>query len=156
MNNRKLELWVGLFVSLAIASLLMMAIQVSGLSNFYRHESGYTILAPFDNIGGLKAKSKVTIAGVTIGRVTKISLTVDQYGEYHAMVEIFINSDFNKIPSDSSAKILTAGLLGDNYIGITPGNASDYLKEGDKVQFTTQALLLEDLISKFAVGGKKE
>jgi len=155
VNNRKLELWVGVLVVLAIASLLFMAIQVSGLSNFYRRESGYTVIAAFDNIGGLKSKSKVTIAGVTIGRVTDISLSIDEYGEYHAMVQLFINSDFNKVPSDSSAKILTAGLLGDNYIGVVPGSAQDYLKQGDKVQFTTQALLLEDLISKFAVGGKK-
>lgn len=155
MNSRKVELWVGLFVLLAIASLLMMAIQVSGLSNFYRKEDGYTVIAPFDNIGGLKVKSKVTIAGVTVGRVTNITLVVDQYGEYHAVAEFFIYSTYSKIPSDSSAKILTAGLLGDNYIGLIAGNAADFLKEGDKIQFTSQALLLEDLISKFAVGGKK-
>ena len=155
MNSKKLELGVGFFVLLAIAALLMLAIQVSGLSNFYRKETGYTVSAAFDNIGGLKVKSKVTISGVTIGRVTSIALESDQYGEYHAITELFIDSGFEKIPADSSAKILTAGLLGDNYIGLVPGNAQDNLKSGDKIQFTTQALLLEDLISKFAVGGKK-
>jgi phospholipid/cholesterol/gamma-HCH transport system substrate-binding protein len=155
MNSRKLELLVGFFVLVSMASLMMLVMQVSGLSSFYRKEAGYTVTAAFDNVGGLKVKSKVSIGGVTIGRVTSISLAINTYGEYQAIANLFIESNFDKIPSDSAAKILTAGLLGDNFIGIVPGNAQDSLKPGDAVQFTSQALLLEDLISKFAVGGKK-
>lgn len=152
MKSRKLEIWVGLFVVLSIASFLMLSLQVSGLSNFYSAKSGYTVKAYFANIGGLKNRSKVTVSGVTIGRVVSIELEEDSYGQYQAVVSFVINTEFNKIPADSSAKILTAGLLGDNYIGIVPGHADKFLQEGSSIDFTTQAVLLEDLISKFATG----
>lgn len=153
MKTRVIEFWVGLFVILGIASLLMLALQVSGLADFYKKENGYKIKAQFTNIGSLKVRSKVTIGGVTIGRVTDIKLDVNEFEEYNAIVEISINNDVNKIPKDSSAKILTAGLLGDNYIGIIPGQDEEFLKQGDTIVLTSQALILEDLISKFAVGG---
>jgi phospholipid/cholesterol/gamma-HCH transport system substrate-binding protein len=155
MKLNRFEIWVGFFVVLGIASLLMLALQVSGLSNFYNTESGYEVKASFANIGGLKVRSKVTISGVTVGRVVSIALDQNQYGEYNALVTLSINDHFNKIPEDSSAKILTAGLLGDNYIGIVPGQAEEYLKNGSTLELTSQAMLLEDLISKFAVGGEK-
>jgi phospholipid/cholesterol/gamma-HCH transport system substrate-binding protein len=152
MKSRKLEIWVGLFVVLSIASLLMLALQVSGLSNFYSAKAGYTVKAYFANIGGLKVRSKVTVSGVTIGRVESIELEENSYGEYQAVVSFIIDSDFSKIPADSSAKILTSGLLGDNYIGLVPGHSDKFLQEGSAIEFTTQAVLLEDLISKFATG----
>ena len=153
MKIKRIEVWVGLFVVMGIAALLMLALQVSGLSDFYNVRKGYTVYASFTNIGGLKIRSKVTISGVTIGRVVGVSLQANNYGEYHALVELSIDSSINKIPDDSSAKILTAGLLGDNYIGIVPGQSKEFLHEGSTIELTSQALLLEDLVSKFAVGG---
>lgn len=156
MKNRKIEIWVGLFVVSGVASLLMLALQVSGLADFYSSKQGYNVKAAFSHIGGLKARSKVTISGVTIGRVTDITLHQNEYGDFQAMVNLSIDENYNTIPSDSSAKILTAGLLGDNYIGITPGQDEEYLQEGDVIYLTSQAILLEDLISKFAVGSSDD
>lgn len=153
MKIKRLEVWVGLFVVLGIASLLMLALQVSGLSDFYSEDQGYSVKAAFSNIGGLKVRSKVTIGGVTVGRVMGIALQQNEYGEYQAIVSLSIDKRFTNIPEDSSAKILTAGLLGDNYVGIVPGQAPDFLQQGSVIELTSQAILLEDLISKFAVGG---
>jgi len=153
MKIKRIEVWVGLFVVMGIAALLMLALQVSGLSDFYDGHKGFRVKASFSNIGGLKVRSKVTISGVTIGRVMNISLHQNTYGEYEAMVELSIDDSLNKVPDDSSAKILTAGLLGDNYIGIVPGQSTTFLHEGSTIDLTSQALLLEDLVSKFAVGG---
>lgn len=155
MKNRTLEIWVGLFVILSIAAFLMLALQVSGLSDFYSVKKGYTVKAAFSNIGGLKVRSKVTISGVTVGRVMDISLVANQYGEYQALVLLSIEKDLRNLPEDSSAKILTAGLLGDNYIEIIPGQADKFLTEGSTIELTSQAVLLEDLISKFASGGNE-
>lgn len=152
MKSRKIEIWVGLFVVLSIAALLMLALQVSGLSNFYNVKDGYIVNASFANIGGLKNRAKVTICGVTIGRVLGITLDRNEYGDYQADVRFSIDQSMQKIPTDSSAKILTAGLLGDNYIEIVPGHADTYLKDGSTIELTSQAVLLEDLISKFATG----
>ncbi len=151
-KGRRVEIWVGFFVVLGIASLLMLALQVSGLSAIYSVKDGYKVKAYFTNIGSLKPRSKVTICGVTVGRVLSINLTTNEYSEYLALVEISLYQNFNEIPIDSSAKILTAGLLGDNYIEIIPGNADEYLMEESVIELTSQAVLLEDLISKFATG----
>lgn len=150
MKTKIIEFWVGLFIILGICSLLMLALQVSGLTDLYS-EKGYTLKAVFKNIGGLKTKSKVTINGVKIGTVSKISLIYDEFNEYHALVEMDINKSYRNLPKDSSAKILTAGLLGDNYVGIEPGMEDVFLKANDVIELTQQAVLLEDLISKFAV-----
>ena len=152
MKIKKIEVWVGLFVLLGITALLMLALQVSGLGDFYNSDSGYTVKAGFNNIGGLKVRSKVTISGVTIGRVTGIELQQKEYGEYEALVIMSIDKKMNKIPADSAAKILTSGLLGDNYVSVEPGQAEEFLQNGSVIELTSQALLLEDLISKFAVG----
>ncbi len=151
MKTKIIEFWVGLFVILGICSLLMLALQVSGLTSIYQ-EKGYSLKALFKNIGGLKVKSKVTINGVKIGTVVKINLVHDEFNEYQALVEMNINKAYNNLPKDSSAKILTAGLLGDNYVGIEPGMEDTFFKPGDVIELTQQAILLEDLISKFAVG----
>ena len=152
MKSRKIEIWVGLFVVLAVAALLMLALQVSGLSDFTFHQQGYTVKAEFTNIGGLKARSKVVISGVTIGRITGIELEKNAYEEFVAMVSMNIFDEFNDIPNDSSAKILTSGLLGDNYISLDPGHSDEYLKQGSVIELTSQAVILEDLISKFLTG----
>lgn len=151
MKMRTVEISVGLFVILGIASLLMLALQVSGLSDFYRADSGYKIKAVFQNIGGLKVRSKVTVGGVRIGRVTAILLEQNKLHEYQPVVEMSIDTKVNNLPKDSSAKILTAGLLGDNYVGIELGQEEEFLAEGDTITLTSQAMVLEDLISKFAV-----
>lgn len=156
MKMKRIEVWVGLFVVLGICALLMLAIQVSGLGDFYSAKQGYTVKAAFTNIGGLKVRSKVTIGGVTVGRVMDIELQQNSYDEYQAVVSMSIDDRVQKISADSSAKILTAGLLGDNYIGIVPGQSEEFLQEGSTIELTSQALLLEDLISKFAVGGNKD
>ncbi len=118
MKSRKIEVWVGLFVLLSIAALLMLALKVSGLSDFDTVKRGFEVKASFTNIGGLKGRAKVTICGVTIGRVTSIKLERNEYGEYQAQILMSLNTDMQEIPTDSSAKILTSGLLGDNYIEI--------------------------------------
>lgn len=152
MKTRTVEIWVGFFVVLGMASLLMLALQVSGLSSFYTNDNGYKLTAIFQNIGGLKVRSKVTLGGVKIGRVTAIVLQQNEYKEYQPVVEMTISSTVKNLPKDSTAKILTAGLLGDNYIGIEPGHDDKFLENGDMITLTSQALLLEELISKFAVG----
>lgn len=149
MKNRTIEISVGLFVVFGILSLLMLAMQVSGLSNSFREDKGYRVTAVFENIGGLKVRSKVTMAGVKIGRVTNVTLDRD---DYYALVEMSIDPMYNNIPSDSEAQILTSGLLGDNYIGIKPGfEEKHFLKDGDHIDDTrtNSAVVLEDLISKF-------
>lgn len=154
MKTRNLEIWVGIFVVLSVAAFLLLALQVSGLGCLYSNGNSYTVTAAFENIGALKPRSKVTISGVTVGRVESISLKVNEYGEYQAIVAINIDADFSKVPDDSSAKILTAGLLGDNYISIVPGHSENFLKNDSKIELTSQAVLLEDLISKFATAGE--
>ena len=152
MKTRTVEIWVGFFVVLGIASLLMLALQVSGLGSFYQRDEGYKISASFQNIGGLKVRSKVTLGGVRIGRVTAINLKQNEYKEYQPVVEMKISSAVKNLPKDSTAKILTSGLLGDNYVGIESGQDDKFLEDGDFITITSQALLLEELISKFAVG----
>ncbi len=156
MKSRKIEIWVGLFVVLSAAAMLLLALQVSGLSDFYTRKQGYMLRAEFTNIGGLKVRAKVTISGVTIGRVTDIQLVQNPYGEYQAMVHLSIEKNIHNIADDSVAKILTSGLLGDNYIEIVPGHSQSYLREGSLIELTSQAVLLEDLISKFATGNGKQ
>ena len=151
MKMRTVEIWVGCFVVLGITALLMLALQVSGLGSFYQRDEGYKVYAVFQNIGGLKVRSKITIGGVRIGRVSKIQLKQNEYKEYQPVVEMTINSHVKNLPKDSTAKILTAGLLGDNYVGIDPGRDEAFLENGDMITLTSQALLLEELISKFAV-----
>lgn len=145
MNRKTLELWVGLFVAAGILALAMLAFKVGNLATADVRDA-YTLKARFDNIGGLKVKSPVTMAGVRIGRVTDI--TFDN-GRYQAVVTMSIDGRYQKIPSDTSASILTSGLLGEQYVGLEPGGAEDYLKDGDTVQLTQSALVLEKMIGQF-------
>lgn len=145
MNRKTLELWVGLFVAAGILALAMLAFKVGNLATADVRDA-YTIKARFDNIGGLKVKSPVTMAGVRIGRVTDI--TFDN-GRYQAVVTMSIDGRYQKIPRDTSASILTSGLLGEQYVGLEAGGAEDYLRDGDTLQLTQSALVLEKMIGQF-------
>lgn len=151
-GERVIELSVGLFLMLAIMSLMVLAFKISGLTNFFKVE-GYEISAVFDDIGQLKVRAPIKIGGVTIGEVTHIQL--DPH-EYRAIVNMRIAKNINDIPEDSVATILTAGLLGDNYIAITPMYSSVFLKNGGLIQETHSAMILENLIGQllFKVGNK--
>jgi phospholipid/cholesterol/gamma-HCH transport system substrate-binding protein len=143
MNNRKsLELWVGLFVAAGIFALAMLAFKVGNLTSADVVD-GYKVTGHFDNVGGLKVKAAVTMAGVRIGRVS--SITFDS-NKYQAVVSMNIDGRYKNIPKDSSASILTSGLLGDQYIGIEPGGDDVSLGNGDEFMRTQSALLLEKLV----------
>ena len=148
MRSQNIELAVGLFVLAAIGALLMLSIRVAGLSDITTGKNGYLITADFSNVGGLKVRSRVSIAGVPVGRVTHISL--DQ-NSFTARVTMMLDPDANHIPDDSQASILTSGLLGDNYVGLTPGFSDKVLVTGGHVPLenTNSALVLEQLISHF-------
>src|SRR5690349_6053254 len=126
MQKRTIEIAVGIFFLLGIAAFIMLAVKVSGLSDAYESREGYTIRAIFENVGSLKPRAKVTIAGVQVGRV--LSIEFDK-AEYAAKVVMFLNQGVNNLPDDTKANILTAGLLGDNYISLTPGFSETFLKE---------------------------
>jgi phospholipid/cholesterol/gamma-HCH transport system substrate-binding protein len=147
MEKRALEFWVGVFVLAGILALIMLAFKVGNLTSS-DVSNAYTVEAKFENIGGLKVKSPVTMAGVRIGRVTGVSFDKKTY---QAVVELSIDGRYKNIPDDSSASILTSGLLGEQYIGITPGGSEDYLKQGDRILLTQSALVLENLIGQVMV-----
>ena len=145
LPQRLIESLVGLFLLLAILALAVLAFKVSGLTNLFPDKS-YTVTAAFDDIGGLKVRAPVKIGGVQIGEVSDIQL---DSVTFRATVKMRIRDQFNDIPDDSSAGILTAGLLGDNYIAITPMYNKTFLKEGSQIQLTHSAMILEKLIGQF-------
>ena len=145
MQIRSMEIIVGAFMLAGIISLAVLAVKVSGF-NVGTETNTYTIYARFENIGGLVNRSKVSISGVVIGRVVNIKL--DQ-GTYAALVRMEINRDVDTISSDTTAAILTDGLLGGKYIGLILGAEEEYLANGDEILDTQSALVLEELIGKF-------
>lgn len=145
MYTRMTEIAVGLFVAAGLAALLMLAMKVSNLGAFSDTE-GYTISARFENIGGLKVRSPVRLGGVRIGRVSAIGYDQD---EYQAVVEMTIGHDYDRLPTDTAANIFTAGLLGEQYIGLEPGAEEVYLKQGDVIGLTQSAIVIEQLIGQF-------
>lgn len=145
MQNRTLETGVGLFLLAGILALLLLALRVSGLSTSAANDD-YKLTADFDNIAGLTVRAKVTMAGVTIGKVTAIDLDHDTFMGH---VTMQIDKRVNNLPSDSTASILTAGLLGEKYVGISVGGDDQLLKDGGKIHDTQSSLVLEDLIGKF-------
>jgi len=145
MTSRKIEILVGLFVAAAIAAFFMLAMSVSNMSSYGGGES-YEIKASFDNIGGLKVRSPVSAGGVTIGRVKDIQYSNDSY---EAVVSMSIEEKYNRFPIDTAASVLTSGLLGEQYIGLEPGAEEEYLKEGDAIDLTQSALVLEQIIGQF-------
>ncbi|MFV3403562.1 outer membrane lipid asymmetry maintenance protein MlaD [Pseudomonas sp. NY15463] len=145
MQNRTLEIGVGLFLLAGILALLLLALRVSGLSASPSNDT-YKVYAYFDNIAGLTVRAKVTMAGVTIGKVTAIDLDRDSYT---GRVTLQLDKKVDNLPTDSTASILTAGLLGEKYIGISVGGEDTVLKDGGTIHDTQSALVLEDLIGKF-------
>ena len=142
MSRRTIEILVGLFVLLGFAGALFLSLKAANLASFGEHNKGYTLSAKFDNIGGLKSRAPVRSAGVTIGRVRSISLDLKTY---QGLVTMEID-DGVRFPKDSSAKILTSGLLGDQYIGLEPGADEKELVAGDVIRQTQSAVVLENLI----------
>jgi phospholipid/cholesterol/gamma-HCH transport system substrate-binding protein len=145
MQNRTVETGVGLFLLAGILALILLALRVSGLSASANHDS-YKLYANFDNIAGLTVRAKVTMAGVTIGKVTAIDLDRDTFT---GRVTMEVEKRVNNLPTDSTASILTAGLLGEKYVGISVGGEQTLLKDGSVIHDTQSALVLEDLIGKF-------
>ena len=148
MRGRTLELAVGGFMLIGLLAIIFLALRVSGLSMNSSEES-YRVVAKFENIGGLTVRAKVTMAGVTIGRVSNIYLDKE---DFVGVVEMDIYKQFNNLSSDTSASILTAGVLGEKYIGLIQGAELDNLADGSEIYDTQSALVLEDLIAKFLVG----
>lgn len=145
MQSRSLEIGVGLFLLAGLLALLLLALRVSGLSASSAGDT-YKLYANFDNIAGLTVRAKVTMAGVTIGKVTAIDLDRDSYT---GRVTMEIEKPVDNLPLDSTASILTAGLLGEKYIGISVGGEEELLIEGSTIHDTQSSLVLEDLIGKF-------
>ena len=142
MEHSKNDIWVGLFVMLALAALVFLALQSANLLSL-NWQPTYRITARFDNIGGLKPKAAVKSAGVVVGRVASVSFDDDQY---RASVALDMDARY-KFPSDSSLKILTSGLLGEQYIGIEAGASDENLAEGSQLNDTQSAVVLENVIS---------
>jgi phospholipid/cholesterol/gamma-HCH transport system substrate-binding protein len=151
MGKRNLEALVGLFVLLGIGALVFLALQAANLGNLGGGAT-YTVQARFDNIGGLKPRAAVRAAGVTVGRVKSIVLDGKTY---QGLVTMDIQKDY-VFPKDTAAKILTAGLLGDQYVGLEPGGDDSNLANGDTVAQTQSAVVLENLIGQFLTGKADE
>lgn len=145
MRMRTMEIGVGFLMLAGFLALIVLALKVSGL-NLSEQSGGYKIYARFENIGGLTPRAKVAMSGVQIGEVSSIHLDPKRL---EAVVEMRIRPDVNFLSTDSSAQILTSGLLGEQYIGITPGADDKVLHDGDTITDTQSALVLENLIGKF-------
>ncbi len=148
MTSRKIEILVGLFVAAAVAAFFMLAMNVSNMSSYGGGES-YELTARFDNVGGLKVRSPVAAGGVRIGRVTEIQYNSENY---EAVVSMSIEEQYDKFPVDTAASILTSGLLGEQFVGFEPGAEEDFLKDGDIIDLTQSALVLEQIIGQFLYG----
>lgn len=155
MTRYKAELMVGVFVIMTVAALLLLALKVANQTVSTNGDT-YTLYAKFDNIGGLKVRSPVKVGGVTIGRVSNIKLGSD---DYLPVVELTIQAQYNEFPETSSASILTSGLLGEQYVGFEPGFTIDgieNLADGDYIEDTSSALVLEELIGQFLFSRNSE
>ena len=144
MHRKSIDVWVGLFVLLGLAALLFLALKAGNMSTLSFSKT-YAISGKFDNIGGLKPQAPVKSAGVVVGRVGDIRFDDKTFA---AIVVLDLDQN-HKFPKDSSLKILTAGLLGEQYIGIEPGGDVNNLVEGDRINRTQSAAVLEDLINQF-------
>lgn len=155
MQRKSLDLWVGLFVLLGAAALLFLALKAGNMSSLSFAQT-YPVVTRFDNIGGLKPRAPVKSAGVVVGRVGSISFD-DKTFQATVMLDI---EDQYKFPKDTSAKILTSGLLGEQYIGLEAGGDTQNLAAGDRIVMTQSAMVLENLISQFlfskATEGKED
>jgi phospholipid/cholesterol/gamma-HCH transport system substrate-binding protein len=148
-QTRTMELGTGLFALLGIGALFFLTTQTTGSDDFNVADT-YEVSARFDNIGSLKARAPVSMSGVTIGRVTDIRFDPESL---EAVVTFVIDSRYDQIPDDSDASILTAGLLGSQYVGLTAGGSPLFLEDGSEILFTQSAIVLENIIGKFLIGG---
>jgi phospholipid/cholesterol/gamma-HCH transport system substrate-binding protein len=139
----------GLFILLGFAALAYLATQTTSIAN-YSQGASYAIKARFTNVGQLKLRAPVKIAGVRVGTVSEIKLEPDKLD---ALVTLSLDQRFNQIPDDSAAAVFTSGLLGDQYVALQPGGSPDVFKEGDEVVLTQSSMQLEELIGKYLVGG---
>ncbi len=144
MQRKSLDIWVGLFVLLGALAVMFLALKVGNMSSV-SFGPRYTVIARFDNIGGLKPRAPVKSAGVVVGRVESIAFNDKTF---QAQVTLRLQGEV-QFPKDSSAKILTSGLLGEQYIGIEPGGDDKNFAEGDRIKSTQSAIVLENLISQF-------
>lgn len=144
MQRKSLDIWVGFFVIIGALALMFLALKAGNMSAV-SFEKTYSVKSQFDNIGGLKPRAPVKSAGVVVGRVGDISF---DDSDFRAQVTLQLEQRY-KFPKDSSAKILTAGLLGEQYISIEPGGDENNLSNGDQIKLTQSAMVLENLISQF-------
>jgi phospholipid/cholesterol/gamma-HCH transport system substrate-binding protein len=156
MNRRALDIWVGFFVALGLAAIMFLALRVASSATLAAAD-GYEVRAKFDNIGGLKVRAPVKSAGVVVGRVAGIRFDNESF---EAVVTMNVDKRYS-FPKDTAAKILTSGLLGEQYVGLSAGGDTATLKDGDTLKITQSAIVLESLISQFlyskaAEGGEKK
>jgi phospholipid/cholesterol/gamma-HCH transport system substrate-binding protein len=142
MNSRALEILVGFFMLLFLGAMFVLAMKVSNLTSLASPD-GYTLVAKFENIGGLKARAPVSASGVRVGEVVDISYDAETF---EARVTLSIDKAYATFPLDTTASIYTAGLLGEQYIGLDPGAEEDYLQDTDEITLTQSAIVLERLI----------
>ncbi len=145
MERSTLDLWVGLFVCAGIGALLILAMKVGNMGSIAIGSDSYTLYANFDNIGGLKPRAPVKSAGVVVGRVSSI---IFDNNKFNARVEMNVEKNY-QFPKDTTASILTSGLLGEQYVGLEAGGDSANLANGDTLKLTQSAVVLEKLISQF-------
>ena len=148
-QTRSVELGTGLFVLLGMAALFFLTTQTTGSNTLSATES-YSVTARFTNVGSLKERAPVAMSGVTIGRVRSVEFDPEAL---EAVVTFDIEERYGMIPEDSDASILTAGLLGSQYIGLQPGGSDFFLEDGSEIQFTQSAIVIENLISKYLFSG---
>lgn len=151
MERRAIDIWVGIFVVAGIAAFLVLALKVSSLDAVTQADS-YRLVAGFDNIGGLKPMAPVKSSGVLVGRVTEVDFD-DQ--RFEARVTMLIDNRY-QFPADTSAAVLTAGLLGEQYVGLEAGGEERLFKDGDRVQITQSAVVLENVIGQFLYSKAQE
>jgi phospholipid/cholesterol/gamma-HCH transport system substrate-binding protein len=151
MKRSTIDIWVGAFVAAGFAGLLFLALKVGNLASFSTAQT-YHVQAKFANIGGLKVRAPLKSAGVVVGRVSDVKFDNESY---EAIVTFSVDAHY-RFPRDTSAKILTSGLLGEQYVGLQAGGAAEMLKDGDRLRLTQQAVILEDLIGQFLVNKAAE
>ena len=151
-QRRSYQIGTGFFILLGFAALAYLATQTTSIANFRQGDS-YTLKARFTNIGQLKLRAPVKLAGVRIGSVESIELDP---AKLDALVKVSVDKRYNDLPDDSSAAIFTSGLLGDQYVGLQPGGSPDMFKDGGEFMLTQSSMQLEDLIGKFLVNGSPQ
>ncbi|MEL7298023.1 MAG: outer membrane lipid asymmetry maintenance protein MlaD [Pseudomonadota bacterium] len=150
-QTRAVEIGTGAFVALGFAALFFLTTQTTNIQSF--DDGYYDVTARFENIGGLKPRSPVNMAGVRIGRVESIEFDPVQLD---AVVVLRIDANYDQLPDDTDASILTSGLLGSQYVGLQAGGSDIYLEDGSELLFTQSAIVLENLIGKFLVNSGDE